>query len=231
MRMKWMQAVVTLIGVAALTGGTAHAQTSTAGQAPANTQARQRPNTASDSQFDIGASFYETFTTSTSGLGTQQTPKNSEGGMFEVRRIMSPLLGFEFTFSYNPANQTFAPKPGACAFTCANPVTKISAKASEIGLDYVVSKKFGNIRPFAVGGTGFFITSASGSVNTYDVNTVVRPVFIYGGGADWAFLPHFGLRLQFRDNLYKAPNLSTLYPATGVYTHSSEPMGGVYYNF
>lgn len=231
MQKKWMKAVVTLMGIAALSGTVARAQATTAGQAQAGAASQRRAKAAGESQFDIGVSGYEAFNNSTSGLGTQQTVKNEAGGMLEVRYIMNPFAGFEFTYSYNPANQSFAPKPGACAYVCANPVTSLTAKASEIGLDYVISKKFGSIRPFAVGGVGFFIASPSSTQFDYGVNTVVRPVFIYGGGADWAALPHFGVRLQFRDNLYKAPNLSVIYPATGVYTHSAEPMGGVYYNF
>lgn len=225
MQMKWMQAVVALIGIAAVCGAAAQEPAGTTGQA----RAQQQQSAASESQFDIGVNFYDAFTSATSGFGTVQTPKNAVGGMLEARYIMKPLLGFEMTYSYNPANQSLVPKAGACNFTCANPPTSLTAKASEIGLDYVVSKKFGSLRPFAVGGLGFFITSPSRS--TYEVNTVVRPAFIFGGGTDWGFLPHLGIRVQFRDNVYKAPNLSAFYPSTGKYTYSAEPMGGVYYNF
>ncbi|MGA7339836.1 MAG: hypothetical protein WBE72_15580 [Terracidiphilus sp.] len=240
MRVKWMQAVFTVIGIAALSGAAAQAQTDTAGQTqtspagPAQTSSAGRPraNAGSESEFDIGASFYKAFNHSSSGYGTVQTPKNSAGGMLEVRYIDKPLVGFEFTYAYNPADQTFAPAPPPnCAlnYTCNNPATALKAKANEIGLDWVLSKKFGSFRPFAVGGLGFFITSPANSV--YNVNTVVRPVYIYGGGVDWAFLSHFGLRFQFRDNLYKAPNLSSFYPSTGIFTHTAEPMGGIFMRF
>ncbi len=229
MQMKWMQAVVALMAIAAWSGAAAQDQSSTTAQGQPNSASHAREQAASDSQFDLGVNFYEVFNDATSGLGTQQTPKNEAGGMIEARYIMRPYVGVEMTYSYNSADQSFAPKPGACGFTCANPVTNLTAKASEIGFDYVASKRFGSFRPFAVGGVGFFITAPGKS--TYEVNTVVRPVIIYGGGADWAFLPHLGVRGQFRDNLYKAPNLSALYPATGQYTHSMEPMGGVYFAF
>jgi opacity protein-like surface antigen len=230
MRMKWMQAVVALIGIAAASGAAAQGQVGTTGQAPASAASQTRASAEGESQFDIGVNFYDGLTAATSGLGTEQTPKGSTiGGMLDLRYILRPLVGFEFTYSYNPANQSFAPKAGDCVYTCANPVTNLSAKANEIGFDYVAAKKFGSLRPFAVGGVGFFITAPSGS--TYAVNTVVRPVFIFGGGADWGFLPHLGLRVQFRDNLYRAPNLSSIYPATGEYTYSAEPMGGLYYHF
>jgi opacity protein-like surface antigen len=228
MRMKWMQAVLTAIAIAVVSGA-AQAQASTAGQAQAKAAGQARENAASDSQFDIGASFYDALNNATSGNGTEQTPKNATGGMVEVRYIANPLFGAEMTYSYNTADQSFAPKTGNCGYACANPPTSLTAKASEVGLDYVVSKKIGSIRPFAVGGLGFFITSPAKSA--YEVDTVVRPAFIYGGGLDWGFLSHLGVRVQFRDNVYKAPNLSALYPSTGVYTHTKEPMGGLYFRF
>jgi hypothetical protein len=221
MQMKWIQAVVALIGIAACSGAAAQGQEQSA-PAP---QAR----TAPDSQIDVGLNVYEAFNQSSSGLGTQQTTTNAVGGMLEGRYILKPYIGFEITYSYNSANQTFTPKTGACAYTCANPPTALTAKANEVGIDYVASKKIGNLRPFLVGGIGFFITAPSNSA--YEVTTVVRPAYIFGGGVDWDFLPHFGVRGQFRDNLYKAPNLSALYPATGMYTQTAEPMGGVYFKF
>ena len=48
---------------------------------------------------------------------------------------------------------------------------------------------------------------------------------------DYSFGSRLGLRVQVRDNYYKAPNTSSIYPATGVFTYSLEPMGGVYYRF
>jgi hypothetical protein len=227
MGLKWKQAALTAIGIVALSGAAGQAQTGADSQAQANTTGRAHAS-ASEAQFDIGASFYEAMNNSTSGNGTQQTTTNSSGGMIEGRYIDSPLVGFEMTYGYNPANQTFSPKTGDCGYACANPVTKLTAKASEVGLDWVFSKKIGNIRPFAVAGMGFFITSPSNS--TYEVNTVVRAAFIGGGGLDWGVLPHFGFRVQFRDNVYKAPDLSPFYPSTGVYTHTMEPMAGLYFH-
>ena len=59
--------------------------------------------------------------------------------------------------------------------------------------------------------------------------TTTKPVFVYGAGVDWRLIPHIGLRLQYRGNLYKAPDLTTLFTSTGVFTHTAEPMIGVYF--
>ena len=226
MRMKRMRATLTTIVIAATGGAMALAQAN-----PAPAQVNQANKEAQVlSQTDVALSGYEAFTSSTSGNGTTQTPSNSAGGMLEVRHIMKPLLGLEFTYSFNPANQAYTPTVGSCGYFCSSQPIKASASASEISLDYVASKKFGNLRPFVVGGLGFFITVGAGS-ETNNLNTVVRIAYVYGGGTDWAFSQHLGIRIQYRGNLYKAPNVSPYFLPTGVYTQSGEPMGGVYYSF
>ena len=221
MGMKWMLTTFILTGMAALTGAAAYGQ----GGAPAN----ERTPAASRIQTDIGLSGFETFTSATSGNGTQQTPTNSPGGMFEVRQILKPLLGYEMAYSYARANQAFAPKTGACALTCQNPLTSITASSSEIAFNYVASYKAGNLRPFVVGGIGFYIVIPGPT--PYGNNTAIRAVYVGGGGVDWGISQRLGIRLQVRDNFYKAPNISQIYPTTGVFTSSLEPMGGVYYRF
>ena len=229
MRKKWMLSTFILIGIAALTGAAAYGQAdaSTSGQTGA--QAKTRKARGSEAQWDVAGSFYEALTGGTSGTGTKQTPTNAPGGMFEIRHIVNPLVGYEMTISYNPADQAYAPNGSACGLTCANPATKITGNAMEAALDYVVSKQFGNLRPFAVGGMGVFV--AIPGPTPFGNNTSIRGAYIFGGGVDYAFSEHLGIRAQVRDNMYKAPNTSSIYPATGVFTQSLEPMGGVFYRF
>ncbi len=206
-RMKiWMQGAFVVVVAAALCGATAQAQT------------------------DVALSGFRTFTSSSSGFGTQQTPSNSEGGLLEVRHIVSPLVGFEFSYSFAEANETYTSStstPPNCYPICGS--LEVSGKANEPAINWVFSVKKGNIRPFALGGVGVMITMPGNS--PYTINTVARPVFIYGGGLDWSFLPHFGLRLQVRGNMTKAPNLSDEFTSTTKYTQIYEPMAGVYYRF
>ncbi len=229
MRKKWMLTTFILIGMAALTGAAAYGQADApaGGQSGAAAKARTAPG--SRSQTDIGASFYEALTSATSGNGTQQTPSNAPGGMIELRHIANPLVGYEMTFSFNPADQAYVPKAGACGLACANPPTKISGNAAEVAIDYVASYKVGNLRPFVVGGIGFFI--AIPGATPFGNNTSIRPAYVYGGGVDYSFSSHLGIRAQFRGNMYKAPQTSAIYPATGVFTQSLEPMGGLFYRF
>jgi opacity protein-like surface antigen len=76
-----------------------------------------------------------------------------------------------------------------------------------------------------VGAGILFNQPASGQAATTSSN---KPVFVYGAGLDWGLLPHIGLRFQYRGNLYKAPDLTTLYGSSGAFTRTAEPMIGVY---
>jgi hypothetical protein len=219
-RMKiWMQGALVAAVVALLCGATAQAQT------------------------DVALSGYRTLASSTTssssnGFVTHQTPTDSEGGLFEWRHIVNPLVGFEFEVSSNPADQTYN-NPNATPPSCypagptgtppTCPALKISGEATQFGGVWVVSKKIGNIRPFVVGGAGFVVTVPGSSA--FSVNTVMRPDFIYGGGVDWSFQKHLGLRIQVRGNMSKAPNLSDIFNSTTKYTQVYEPMGGIFYRF
>lgn len=219
MRMKWMLTTLMVISMGALTGAAAQGQDAAAKAKPAG------PGV----ETDAGLSGYATFTKATSGGGTLQTPTNSYGGMFELRQIRSNWLGYEMAVNYNPADQKYAPNPGACLLACTNPVTPISASAVEFSIDYIVSHQMGKLRPYAVGGAGFFITIPGAT--PYGNNTSVRGAYVAGGGLDYSLSGHLGIRLQYRETFYKAPNVSSIYPATGVLTTSGEPMGGVFYRF
>lgn len=214
------------IVVLSLSGATAFGQ---GAQAPAQSQppaAKASPDRATD----IGVSVYQAMNSATTANNVTQTPNNSIGGMFELRHIHSPLIGYELSYSYHQTDETVGPSAaGTCGIFCSVPAQKLSSSVSLVGLNWVFSKKYGSLRPFAAGGIGFLITEPSST--TYGVNDVVRPSYLYGGGVDWAFTQHLGVRLQYRGALYKVPNISTLFPAQGVYTTTSMPMGGLFYSF
>ncbi|MFZ0303097.1 MAG: hypothetical protein WAL75_10440 [Terracidiphilus sp.] len=215
----------------------AYGQTGTA-QAPEQGQA---PVPHSGVETDIGFNFYEAINSTTTAKGVIQTPTNSPGGMFEIRQIRKPLIGYEITYSYNPAGETIAPTPApSCGSNCNTPPQSLPSGGSTLGLDWVISHKFGALRPFAAGGLGFLFDDPSYGVtvgqtaavnNTYGSNNVNRPAWLYGGGVDFAVSQHWGFRAQYRGSIYRVPNLSTMYPALGVDTQTRMPMGGIFFAF
>jgi len=178
------------------------------------------------SQTDVSLSVYGAFSGTTTGDGIVQSPSNAAGGIVEVRHIVNPLIGFEGTYSFNRANQKYTPS-ASCGLPCGDitPAT-VSADAHEVTADYLASLKVANLRPFALAGAGLlFNEPSSGQPDTTSSN---KPVFVYGAGLDWGLLPHVGVRLQYRGNLYRTPDLTTLYGSSGAFMHTSEPMIGIY---
>jgi len=181
---------------------------------------------AASAQTSVGLSLYGAFSGATSGNGVQQSPSNSAGGLFELRHISNPIVGWEATYSYNRANQTYT----VCGTV--NPLCQkqsISADAHEVTADWTPSVHISNLRPFGVLGVGLLLNEpAGGQSNTTSSD---QAVYVYGAGLDWGLLPHLGLRFQYRGNLYKAPDVTRLYTSTDAFTHTAEPMIGAYFSF
>jgi opacity protein-like surface antigen len=213
--MRWMQIAAVAAGLAML-GGTA----------------------AVRAQTDVGLSFYGAFNGTTSGNNTAQSPSNAAGGLIELRHISNPLMGFEVTYAFNRANQAYSytgPVPAgsvSCPSSLPNCIpgpVSVHANAHELTADWLVSLKLANLRPFGLAGVGLLLDSpTSGQSNT---SSSTKPVFVYGAGIDWGLLPHLGLRFQYRGNLYKAPDLTSVYRSTDAFTHTAEPMIGAYFRF
>lgn len=183
---------------------------------------------AVSAQTDLAVSGYEAFNQNSTGNGVQQTVTNSPGGMLEFRHIQAPWIGYEVTYSLNQEDQTISPVKGSCGYFCSVPPQALRSKTHEVSVDWVAAKKFNKIQAFGIGGFGFMI-AAPANYNQYDLNTSVRIAYVYGGGIDWDLGRRTGLRLQYRGNIYKAPDISFDFPTTGRYTHTAEPMIGVYF--
>jgi len=208
-------------------------------------------------QTSVALSGYGAFGGTSTGNGTQQSPANQAGGMIELRHIANPIFGFEATYSFNRADQTYRTEPaaepaGACPSSgCSSPLETVRANAHEITADWVPSLGVANFRPFGVLGVGLLLDVPSESqatvynscpdcvvgqpgtttTTTSPTNTSTKAVYVYGAGLDWGLLPHLGLRFQYRGNLYQAPNVSQLFSSTNTFTHTAEPMVGAYFNF
>jgi opacity protein-like surface antigen len=178
---------------------------------------------------DVALSIYGAFSGATNGNGVQESPSNAAGGLFELRHISNPLLGWEATYSFNRANQVYSTACGANV-TCA-PTTPaaVSADAHEITGDWVPSIHISNLRPFALLGIGALFNEPAGSQSSTTSSN--KPVFVYGAGLDWGLIPHIGVRFQYRGNLYKAPDVTELYTSTNAFTRTAEPVLGVYFKF
>jgi opacity protein-like surface antigen len=165
---------------------------------------------------DVAASIYGAFTGTSEGNGTIQSPSNSAGGLLELRHISNPFVGYELNYSFNRANQSYN-------------FTSVKADAHEVGADWIVSVPILSFRPFVLAGAGVLYFHPDS--NQPGTSGQTKPVYVYGGGVDWTVIPHFGLRGQFRGNLYHAPDLLAAASSTRAFAHTSEPMIGAYFRF
>ncbi len=182
-------------------------------------------------QTDVGLSLYGAFSQKTDGNGVAQSPANSAGGLIELRHISNPLVGYEATYSYNRANESYSSSVRCpVGTTPCNPTFEhVSANAHEASADWIASVHIANLRPFALAGVGVLFNVPVGGQSS--TRTVTKPVFVYGAGLDWSLVAHLGLRFQYRGNLYKAPDLTRLFTSTDAFTHTAEPMIGAYLRF
>jgi opacity protein-like surface antigen len=181
------------------------------------------------SKTDVAVSLYGAFSGKTTGNGIEESPSNSAGGMIEVRHIRNPLVGFEGTYSFNHANQVY--RSLVCSLDCSQtPAQAVSADAHEVTADWLASLKLANLRPFALAGGGLIVDvpSSAQSSQSSPTSTSTKAVFVYGAGLDVGLLPHFGVRLQYRGNVYSAPELIKSVGSTHTALDTSEPMIGVY---
>jgi opacity protein-like surface antigen len=210
---------------------------------------------ASQAQTSVALGVYGAFNGTTSGDGTQQSPANQAGGLFEFRQIKNPLVGYEATYSYNRADQTYTSNSFAVCGVCTagQSWTPVPANAHEVTGDWVVSLHGANLRPFALAGSGVLLnvpsnaqattttlvtgcgggnpgcTPGNVTTNTTPTSTSTEGVFVYGAGLDWELLPHLGLRFQYRGNVYKAPAIANALSSTNAFTHNAEPVIGIYF--
>ena len=184
-------------------------------------------------QTDVAASGLGAFSIgSNGGTGASQTQSNAAGALLEFRHIWNPGLSFEVTYSYNRADQVYTNNGGVPAVcvsgVCAGlPRIPVSANAHEFTADWIPSATKGAFRPFAVFGGGVLIDVPSGGQS--NTTTARKPVFVFGLGMDWAHWKRWGLRFQYRGNLYSAPLLTTQYTSTGSLMLTNEPMVGLYF--
>ncbi len=186
--------------------------------------------TAAQAQTSVALSAYGAFSGTTSANGVQQSPSNSAGGLFELRHVANPILGFEGTYSFNHANQKYT-NSSVCTVGSCPPITTATIKsdAHEVTLDWTPSVGLANFRPFGVLGVGLLMNVPQSGQSTFETKTSTKAVYVYGAGLDWGIVPHFGLRMQYRGNLYKSPDVTSLYTSINKFTHTSEPMFGIYF--
>jgi hypothetical protein len=202
--------------------------------------AHTTPLTPLDKQLnriDLGITGMGVFNSSTSGptapfnYNVTDTPSNGGGVLIDLRYIKSPLVGFEFNYTYarNAQNYNYIANNTG---TQTPSVLNVQVNSHEYSAGWVVHtpKVFG-IGTFAsagIGTTAFKPTSTGGE----GAQEQARMTYYYNVGVEQQVInPHFGFRAAFRQSFYLAPDFQQTFLRDYKHTSSIEPNAGIYLHF
>lgn len=184
---------------------------------------------------DVGVGGDAVITKGVVGTNSQDQPvalnaSTTLGAVVQIRYTKSPLLGAEFNYTYARFNESFSGSPFGGQASGTIPFG-VQTDASEYTLGYVahLPSLFG-FQPFAgVGaGTTAFKPTPMGGQNLPER---ARASYYYEIGLDDQFTHFFGVRAQFRQVFYKAPDFGQNYLTINQQTFTSEPTVGFYIRF
>lgn len=209
-------------------GSTAKAQTTTSQHPGLDRQL---------SRFDLAVTASGVFNKESNGtaiINAQPTavnlkPSNTVGPLVTIRYTVKPLVGFEFNYGFARYNENFtpfgAPLPGA------NPTGGVQTNTAEYTLGYVAHfRNFFGITPFAGAGLGtldFRPTPGGGE----GLLPQARATYYYTLGGDKMLNQYFGVRAQFREQFFLAPDFETNYLTIKQRTTTYEPGFGFFLRF
>jgi hypothetical protein len=157
-------------------------------------------------------------------------PGNTVGPLITIRYTVSPLVGFEFNYGYARYTDSFTP---CGSITTPPSICGIQQNGAEYTLGYVAHsrKQYFGVTPFvALGlGTTDFRPTPGGGLGYLPQ---ARATYYYSIGAETTVLsPHFGVRAQFRQAFFKAPDFETNYLTIQQHTSTIEPGFGFFLRF
>lgn len=186
------------------------------------------------SHVDLGISGVGMITQSSTGPVKNNTqpastvsidPSKTVGVLINVRYTFKPLVGLEFNYGYARYNQKFTGVSGTPG------VLGVQNNAKEYTFGYVAHlHQFAGVTPFVSAGAGttaFRPTTNGGQ----GLLTQARATYYYAAGADASFGTHFGVRAQFRQKFYLAPDFGQNYLTILKHTNTIEPGIGFYFRF
>ncbi len=188
--------------------------------------------------FDLGVSGSGEFTPNTSGntalpQSVQLSPSNTLGALVELRYTASPKVVLQYNYSYARYVDNFTINN-----TTGTPVSQapyiigVQTKVTEYSLGYVahVPNYFG-LHPFVGVGGGLLAFRPTKGGGQGVLNQVRGSIYYAVGVEDTIFNEHFGLRAQFRQLYFGAPDFNEDYLANGQRSHTTQPTVGFFLRF
>lgn len=218
----------------------------------AGARAQTAPETALDRQLarvDLAVSGVGAFTNSVrgtnyAGISFSEKPSNTLGALATVRYTAKPLLGFEANYGYVRYTERFSnynPVPldptgtggllngGDGYFQGGGAQTN----ATELTFGYVAhGRSVLGYKTFASGGVGSLVFKPT-PYGGQELPQQVRALYYYDVGLEGNVLgsQHFGVRAQFRQQFFTAPDFGQNYLQIRKSTFTTEPGIGFFVRF
>jgi hypothetical protein len=153
-------------------------------------------------------------------------PGDTVGPLATLRYVKSPFVGLEFNYGYARYTDTFTPFGSQSS-------AGVQQNAAEYTFGYVAHsrRQYFGLTPFAsvgAGTTDFRPTPGGGE----GLSNQARATYYYSVGVETTVLsPHFGVRAQFRELFFKAPDFETNYLTIQQHTTTYQPGFGFFLRF
>lgn len=195
--------------------------------------------------FDLGVEGMGSLTSNTSGNITVPTsnnyggyltdsPSTTVGYLLNVSYTKSPYFGIEFNYNYAryTENYTYPVATGVASAPFTYRPLGVQTNAKEYTLGYVahIPHEIAGLKPFVgagAGSIGFKPTPNGGE----GFNTQARMAYFYELGVNKPLGEHFGLRVEFRQVFFLAPDFGQNYLTNIQHTNTVEPAAGFYIHF
>lgn len=208
------------------------------------------PQTALDKQLervDLAVTGVGEFTksvrgTNYTGITFSEKPSNTLGALVTVRYTVRPLVGFEANYGrvrysehfydYNPelTNGLGSPQPSGYLLGFKGGA---QTNATELTFGYVAhGPTLLGYKSFASGGVGSLVFTPT-PYGGQELPQQVRALFYYDVGLEGNVLgsQHFGVRAQFRQKFFTAPDFGQNYLQIRKSTFTTEPAIGFFVRF
>ena len=186
---------------------------------PAAPEAREK--------YDLGVGAFYQITNASNGNFIREDTTSSGGVLVTFHQPWRSWMGYEANFGYTKFYESYNKN-----------TVKLQNNVTDVGFSYLAqAPSLYGVKLFATLGGGIIVFSPMGTIT--DVNGILPPKlgsqllpeFVYSVGFNYPVYGHFGVRGQFRGQIYKTPDMHQYQLDTHTLRQTVEPTIGVYYRF
>lgn len=166
------------------------------------------------------------FTQDSNGHGVQQHATDTGGFLVSYRYHINEWFAADGSYGYGRNTQE--------NFTLAGPKNVQSDIHEFTGaLVVTIPRSVFRLNPYVLAGTGALDFRPTNNFGGYvaGAQSQVKPVFLYGGGANYDLTRHFMLRAEYRGFVFGRPDFTLHTLHSGSTAHIAQPSAGIVFRF